>query len=270
VAPSPTVDLDTVTAIIRETAEAEILPRFRALAPGDVTRKAGGELVTVADVAAERRLAPRLAELLPGSVVVGEEGCEADPTLLRLISEDRAVWLVDPLDGTGNFAEGNPVFAVMVGLLIDGRCVAGWIHDPVANRTAMAADGQGATLDGGRLAVAAPAPLGRMSGVLNLGAFDPAKRQRIRDRRDRLGQVESQRCAGHEYIALASGRKHFALFNRLWPWDHAPGLLMPRQAGGFAARLDRGPYRTTEWSGGLLVAPDRASWEALYGFLMAA
>jgi fructose-1,6-bisphosphatase/inositol monophosphatase family enzyme len=264
------VDLDKVAAIIRETAEQEILPRFRGLAAADVWRKKSGQLVTVADTEAERWLAPRLAALLRGSVVVGEEASEDDPALLDRIAGERAVWLVDPLDGTSNFAEGKPAFAVMVGLVIEGRCVAGWIHDPLPNRTAVAAAGQGARLDGARLRVADAAPLGDMSGVLNLGYFDPAKRRRIRDRRDLLGKVESQRCAGHEYMALAAGRRHFALFNQIWPWDHAAGVLIHQQAGGFAARLDRSAYRPTQRNGGLLAAPDPGSWAALHAFLMAA
>ena len=68
------VDLDAVRLILAETAAEEVLPRFRALQAHEVREKTGGEIVTVADIAAERRMAPRLTDLLPGSHVVGEEG----------------------------------------------------------------------------------------------------------------------------------------------------------------------------------------------------
>lgn len=79
-----------------------IEPRFAALASMDVRAKAVGELVTVADVEAEGLLTRRLTDLLPGALVVGEEACAADPTLLEGLGAAQA-WLVDPLDGTANF-----------------------------------------------------------------------------------------------------------------------------------------------------------------------
>ncbi len=61
----------------------------------------------------------------------------------------------------------------------------------------------------------------------------------------------------------AAGHLHFLLFNRLYPWDHAPGWLVHREAGGYAAAFDGSAYRPTSCDGGLIVAPDKASWEAL-------
>src|SRR4030095_3156841 len=106
-------DADRVTRLIQEAAAAEIMPRFRQLAAGDVREKAPGDLVTVADEAVEARLAPALEALLPGSVVVGEEAAAADPNLLNRLFDDQPVWIIDPVDGTSNFAEGRPAFAVM-------------------------------------------------------------------------------------------------------------------------------------------------------------
>ncbi|MFQ5953435.1 MAG: inositol monophosphatase family protein [Kiloniellales bacterium] len=260
-------DLDRVSAIVREAAAAEVLPRFQALRDQDVWRKASGEVVSVADVEAERWLTRRLLDLLPGSMVIGEEASADRPALLDQVGREGPVWLIDPVDGTGSFIAGKPAFAVVVGLLAQGRCLAGWIHDPLADRMAVAAAAEGAWLDGERLRVAAPAPLSEMSGVLHLGCFDKPWRQRIRDRQSRLGRIGNRGCGAHEYMALAAGRQHFALFSETMPWDHAAGVLMHREAGGFAARLDGRAYRPTDHRGGLLLAPDPASWEALHGFL---
>ncbi|HTW27290.1 MAG TPA: inositol monophosphatase family protein, partial [Acetobacteraceae bacterium] len=65
------------------------------------------------------------------------------------------------------------------------------------------------------------------------------------------------------YRLLAGGQCHFAMFHRLMPWDHAPGWLLHREAGGFAQRLDGTAYSAARSDGGLLCAPDAASWEAL-------
>src|SRR5438128_8098901 len=123
-------DSERVAALMRETAAAELLPRFRKLAKEDVRLKRPGDFVTVADVAAEQRLASGLAAILPGVPVVGEEAAETDPGLLELIGRrDEACWIVDPLDGTANFAAGKDRFAIIVSLVRDGKTIGGWILD---------------------------------------------------------------------------------------------------------------------------------------------
>ena len=95
------VDIEKVTAILREVAAEEVMPRFRALAEHEIRAKHGGEVVTVADVAAEREITSRLRNLLPGSQVVGEEATAEDPDLLDKFSqEDDWIWVIDPIDGT--------------------------------------------------------------------------------------------------------------------------------------------------------------------------
>src|ERR1044071_2082707 len=124
-------DADRVGRIIAEIAETEVMPYFERLGHGDITEKRPGDVVTIADVAAEAKLSPALAELLPGSLVVGEEAVAGDPRVLEALAGKAPVWLVDPIDGTANFAEGIPRFAVMVALVHRGTTVMGWIHDPV-------------------------------------------------------------------------------------------------------------------------------------------
>src|SRR3546814_8953683 len=92
------------------------------------------DLVTVVDVAVEKRLTARLTDLLPGSLVVGEEAVHAEPALMDQLASDAPVWILDPIDGTRNFAHGCPVFAIMVALAQGGESIAGWILDPVSGR----------------------------------------------------------------------------------------------------------------------------------------
>lgn len=259
-------DIEKVTALIAEAAEAEILPRFARLAKHEIREKQPGDLVTVADEATEARLAPRLLELVPGSVVVGEEAAAADPELLRHLSAVAPLWVIDPIDGTANFARGAPGFVVMVAFIRGDRVQAGWIHDPVGRRTAVGEAGAGAWLEGKRLRVAvAPADPAELIGTLHAGFYgQPELAKRLQARRGRVRALKSLRCAGLEYLRLACGEMHFSLFTKLMAWDHAPGVLIHGEAGGHAAYLEGGAYEPARTdASGLLLAPDRESWEAL-------
>jgi len=129
---------ERVAELMRETAAAELLPRFRNLSKDDVRQKRPGDIVTVADVAAEHRLAAGLARILPGVPVVGEEAVEKDTGLLDLIGRPgEACWIVDPLDGTANFAAGRDRFAMIICLVQDATAVAGWILDVPNDRLAV-------------------------------------------------------------------------------------------------------------------------------------
>lgn len=265
-------DIETIADLIREAARREILPRFEKLAAHEVREKARGELVTVADEAAEAWLEPKLAASLPGSRVLGEEASAADPDLLRLImdSED-PVWMIDPVDGTSNFAAGRPTFAVMVALARHGELLAGWIYDPVRDEMTMAEKGAGATVNGRRTRVAAaPADDRLFRGPVISGTFgSPELAERMRSRRELIDAVKSRRCAGAEYVSLAKGEYHFAVFTRMMPWDHAPGVIIHREAGGYSAHDDGAPYVPGQLeAGALLLAPDKASWQRLHRILM--
>jgi len=262
------IDPFRVAALIREVAEAEILPRFRQLKSGDIREKSGPkDLVTVADIEAERRLEPLLKDLLPGSVVVGEESATADPSILNRLAGDAPAWLVDPVDGTFNFSEGDERFCVMVALVRDGQTVASWIHDPVPNVTYMAEAGSGAWCGSQRLKVAEAVAPEECVSFLNIYFFEEALRARVRERRSRLKHNDMLRCAGHEYLRLAQGKAHTALYARILPWDHAPGVLLHAEAGGHSSFIDGRPYSTTIHRGGLLLAPDRENWRQMAEFL---
>ena len=267
-------DIDDVIQIIRETAAREVMPRFGNLAAGDVTKKTNGEVVTTADIAAEKRLAHHLKALAPESVVVGEEAADSDPSLMAALAGPQPVWLVDPVDGTRNFSQGEPCFAIIVAFCQGGATVAGWINDPINDLTVWAAVGKGAWLGRRRLKAAATADVGEMAGSL---------RQRMKKRLQARAQaglgaaparIVHYRCTGREYQDLALGKLHFCHYpRRLKPWDHAAGVLMHREAVGFSALPGgRRPYRPAASVGDdkdLLLAPDEAAWDALDAALAA-
>jgi fructose-1,6-bisphosphatase/inositol monophosphatase family enzyme len=269
---SSIVDVDLVAQLIIEVAAEEILPRYTKLALGDVREKGPGDLVTVADEAVERRLAPQLRAMLPDSVVLGEEAAASDPSVIDLLDSQAPVWVIDPIDGTANFAESKGDFGVMVSLVQAGRTLAAWIHDPRRAAMARAELGGGAWLDGRRLRVAeAPADPAALTGALLAGFHgNPELGRRVHRRRDSVRTVKSLRCAAAEYVRLADGRIHFVLWSKLMPWDHAAGVLLHAEAGGYNAYLDGGRYAPMRIKApGLLLAPNEASWQALYKRLIA-
>ena len=102
------------------------------------------DLVTEADEAAERWLTEAMGRWFPSAVVIGEEATSADPTRLRLLADADLAIVVDPIDGTSNYAAGLPLFGVMAAVVRRGEVVAAAIHDPVGDDTALALRGEGA------------------------------------------------------------------------------------------------------------------------------
>jgi fructose-1,6-bisphosphatase/inositol monophosphatase family enzyme len=158
------------------------------------------------------------------------------------------------------------MFALMVALVRRGETEAGWILDPIGPRCATAERDAGARLNGARLTLGPPPPPADLRGTLHASSFASADMARqIQARRARVGAVKSLRCAGWEYLRLATGEIQFSLFTKLMPWDHVPGTLIFREAGGLARTLDGAPYDArSHRAPGLLMAPDQASWDWLH------
>ena len=262
-------ELAELVTLVRAVGRAEVMPHFRMLRPEDVQLKTGPlDIVTVADEAAEAQLTKALLGRYPTAIVVGEEATAKDPTLLDRIAAAEMCFILDPIDGTSNFAAGLPLFGMMVAVTRFGRTIAAVIHDPVGDDTAVALDGQGAWMerrDGGTdaLRVAAPADVAKMDGALSWRFMPEPTRSQVCARLPRLAGAWDYRCAAHQYRLAASGACHFLVYHRMMPWDHAAGELLYREAGGFVARLDGTPYSPASTEGGLIAAPDRASWTAL-------
>lgn len=198
-----------VGEVLRETSAEVIEPRFAALSSMDVRSKAVGELVTVADVEAERLLARRLTDLLRAAVV-GEEACAGDPTLLAGLGSARA-WLVDPLDGTTNFVEGNPDWAVMVALCVRGRTVASWIWQPTSQTMYIAEAGSGATRNGVTVTVTCTGrpssrrPDGHFQPLLAPGLITELLLEILPEEEPRLRAASEG--AWHSWLSKAHGKK---------------------------------------------------------------
>lgn len=265
-------DPDAVGALLRDIAAEELTPKFKTLDPAEIDEKSPGDFVTSVDYAMEARLQRELPRLVPGSTVLGEEAVAQDRGVLDLLDGDAPVWVVDPLDGTANFAAGLPLFAVIVAFVQSGETRMGWIYDPLADRLVTASSGEGAWMDGRRIAVRRPAESRALNGSIYGRVFrtSEAYRRIWGGGRGQLGHVFNARCVGQEYLARVLGRMHFGLYTRLNPWDHAAGCLIHAEAGGHVALLDGSRYRPARRDGpGALLTPDRDLWEEIHRALVA-
>ncbi len=267
-------DLATLSDLLREAARAEVMPHFRKLDAGSVRAKSGPlDLVTIADEAAERLITAGLYRHFPGCVVIGEEAASADPGVMDALGTAELAFVVDPIDGTSNYAAGIPLFGVMAAAVIRGEVVAAAILDPICDDVALALRGEGAWGEAGDgrttgIHVAAPAPVAEMNGHISWRYLPPAERSAVCANLPRLAGAWDFRCAAHQYRMVATGSTHVLMFNRLLPWDHAPGWLLHREAGGYSARFDGSDYLPVHRSGGIICAPDKASWHAVRAALL--
>ncbi|MBB3657047.1 fructose-1,6-bisphosphatase/inositol monophosphatase family enzyme [Rhizobium sp. BK650] len=263
------VDVTKLADLLRQAAKAEILPRFRRLGSDDVRAKTEAtDLVTEADEQAERIMKAEAQRLWPEALFIGEESVAADAALLdELAAADLAI-IVDPVDGTFNFASGIPAFGVMASVVSKGETVAGIIYDPMGDDWVMAEKGGGAWLrrpdgDAQRLKVAEPVALDQMVGMASTGYLPQEKRAEILGNLAKVRFLINYRCAAHEYRTFAGGHVHYLMYNKLMPWDHLAGTLISQEAGGYAARFDGSAYLPHHVTGGLLITPDKESWDIL-------
>jgi fructose-1,6-bisphosphatase/inositol monophosphatase family enzyme len=266
-------DAEALDRLLRDAARL-IMPRFRHLGAGAVRQKTGPlDLVTDVDEAAEAFITQALQTTYPGCLVVGEEAASRDYSLLDRLADADLAFVVDPIDGTSNFAAGLPLFGTMLAAVVRGHVQASVILDPVSDSAAVAVLGQGAweiAADGSRtrLHVAAPVPPSHMTGAASWRYLSPELRDEVLPNLRLVAQVWDFRCAAHQYRMLAAGHCHFVMFNKLMPWDHLPGCLLHQEAGGHAAKFDGSAYVPGQITGGLICAPDQTSWRELRNSLL--
>ena len=242
-------------------AAGDIMRRNR-LASKKINEATQRDIKLELDVRCQRKIESMLSKAHPEIAVLGEEENAGDV-------ESELRWVVDPIDGTVNFTEGKSTFCMMLVLVLGGQSVMSWIHDPLTGLTTIAEKGAGAERNGERLPRPIVPALDQMKGQINPGFFPKADRGRLYSQISRrIKTFASLRCAGHDFLGLATGHHHFSVYRRLWTWDHAPGVLIFREVGGVSERLDGGEYRVIDRVEGLLSAPDRDSWEVLRRLLL--
>ena len=232
--PSATSDnlRDAVIAIVRDVAGREVMPRYQKVAH---SRKADGSLLTQADVAAQAALSERLRSLVPAPVLAEEMTRQHQAE--QWIMGESGLWCVDPIDGTSNFVNGLPYFAVSVALMRYGRPVLGVVFDPVADEVFSASQGRGAFLNGVRLPIKSHVPtFGAAMASVDFKRIDAPLARCLAT----APPFMSQRCFGAstlDWCYTAAGRFDLYLHGGQLPWDYAAGSLLLAEAGGSVCSL---------------------------------
>ena len=231
---------EVAVEVAREAAGLALAVRERVVGPGSVadlpTKSSATDVVTEGDRQCEALVRERLGARRPGDVVLGEEGgADADP------APGQVRWVVDPIDGTVNYAHGLPWFAVSVGAEVDGRPLAGAVVEPVSGRVWSAAVGHGAALDGRALRASALERTAVAVVATGLG-YDPERRRRQAALLARIapdvGDVRRTGCASLDLCAVAAGWVDGFYEHGLNHWDWAAGALIAHEAGALVRLPD--------------------------------
>ncbi len=236
--------VEALIAAVRDAGRTEIMPRFRRLDARSIDTKSGpDDLVTVADRAAEAAITAAVKRILPEAGVIGEEAVAEDAHVLDQLKTRETCVVIDPIDGTANYASGLANFGVILAVVDRGRTILGLLYDPVMEDWVIAQKGTGAWFcrDNDapqRLHVSPERPISESAGFLPLFQFAPDLRQRLAATLPGFGRTNSLRCSCHEYRMLAMGHADFCISEGSNPWDHAAGALIVEEAGGSSGTLD--------------------------------
>lgn len=236
--PSPTF-LDELSSALREIGQSELLPRFEANIAVDY--KADGSVITQADHAVDARVREFLREHGGGDPVLSEEQPRAEQA--RVLEQAPAFWLVDPLDGTSNFAGGMPFFAISVARIEGARVTLGATYDPIRDELFSATRDGLLRLNGcvppARSRPASPG-LAHAIALVDYKRLEPHLASVLA----RAAPYRSQRNLGAcalEWAWLAAGRADLYLHGGQALWDSAAGSLMLECADGAMACATGGP-----------------------------
>ncbi len=234
---------DFAIDLARRAGDILIEIRERGLRQDSIHPKLGHfDIVTEADLASEQFILSELAAAFPSYGVMSEE------TNQRL-SDKEWVWIVDPLDGTTNFAHGLPIYAVNIGLAHGGRPVLAVTYEPTYQQTYWAMPGEGAWLRRGNsefpLRVS---PIGDLQHALLATGFQYSRHEGSYDRHAEFAHLDtitqSVRRLGSAALTMAwiaAGHLEAYWETGLKAWDFAPGWLIVEEAGGQLVEFDGSP-----------------------------
>jgi len=216
----------------------------------EITYKGPGDVVTDVDQRIEAEVFALLGTEFPDMSLVGEE---SSPDLR---ADKGYAWILDPIDGTRNYASGIPLYSTVVGLALNGEVLVGINYDPTRNDLFEAVRGEGAFLNGERIEVSDKATLEECVIGFDLGYDDIGAKYALEMLatsiwpKMRTGRAIGSSALGMSYAA--AGRTDLYFYHRLEPWDQVAGMLLVEEAGGVVT--DRSGRRATLYSDGIIAS----------------
>lgn len=232
--------LEKVITVVKEVAQQVVMPRYLQV---DRQLKSDGSFFTEADVAAQKALLHELQKIYPAAVM-GEEMTKQEQEE-QWAKGKAGLWSVDPIDGTSNFLNGLPYFAISVALMEQGKSVLGVIYNPVADEMFYATKGGGAFLNGIALPIKKHLPaLSSAMANVDLKRLDRKLAAKVATYPPYASQRNYGACA-LEWCYTAAGYFDLYLHGGQKPWDYAAGSLILEEAGGKMCGFDHDDY----WAG---------------------
>ncbi|AXA35645.1 Inositol-1-monophosphatase [Candidatus Sumerlaea chitinivorans] len=235
--------MSEITDVLIKALEAggEVLMRHYAALDSIETKGSAKNLVTIADKQSEEAIKDVIWSHFPSHSILGEEtGAQA----LRGSSDFR--WIIDPLDGTTNYAHTMPLFAVSIGVEFKGEVVAGGVFNPYYKELFLAERGSGAALNGTPIRPSRNATLSQCLVVTGFPYDTPEVLQRCLSE---IGKVLSHvhgvlrlGAAALDLCYVACGRLDVFWQRNLYPWDTAAGWLIVEEAGGKVTDFTGGQF----------------------------
>jgi myo-inositol-1(or 4)-monophosphatase len=224
-----------VAVMAARRAGSALIKKMVNLEKLKVEQKGHNDFVSDADLAAEKASINCILKHYPDHAILAEES--------GMQGESDTVWIIDPLDGTTNYLHGFPVFAVSIGVQVNGRMEHGVVYDPLRQELFTATRGQGAHLEGRRIRVSGQKQLER--SLVGTGFPYRQADHEIGPYMDMLGKVirstagvRRPGAAALDLAYVAAGRLDAFWETGLAPWDLAAGSLLIREAGGIVSGLD--------------------------------
>lgn len=233
--PSSSAALEAAVAAARRAGELMLEYSRQGFS---INHKGRTDLVTEADVACERAIIETIHAAYPNHAVVAEEGGQSGESSCR--------WIIDPIDGTTNFAHGFPVYCASIGFEREGQIAAGAVYDPTRGEMFTATRGGGAFLNGEAIRVSAVAALEQ--SLLATG-FPYAIRDEVENNLShfanfamRAQAIRRPGAAALDLCYVACGRLDGFWEFHLKPWDMAAGALIVKEAGGRVTGVSGEPF----------------------------
>ncbi len=245
---------EDIEEICYKVSKNIILPKYQNLSDDDINYKNGSDLVTAADIEAEKELKKNLLKILPSSNFIGEEEYSINKNILKFYNEDAYCWTVDPIDGTTNFANGRDKFAIMIALTFKEKILRSWIYKPLENIMCSAIENEGAFINNNKIITNGKNKIEESIGSISTKYWEPGFKDKLKAFKNIFKEVSSYRCIGFEYIDIGVGNRNFAILSKLSPWDHIPGILFVREAGGVDIDFNKDKYDFTKKNKNLIVS----------------
>lgn len=259
----------TLQQAISQIAQEQVQHYYRQLQPQQIEAKTSPiDLVTIVDKNIEQRLHEWLLTHYPQACIIGEEQVAAEPQILDQLDRAELAFVIDPIDGTWNFANGLSVFGVMVAIVERGKTVQALLYDPLMNDWWWASHSEGAYQRNAQgiskpLCAADDKSIAELTGFISPFTFPEPYKSKLLPHFGDFARVMSFGCSCYEYRLLTAGRSDFLVSVNPKVWDHAPGQLILAQAGGYSAFSDGEPYTPSRHSGVLIAAASKKMWQQL-------